>query len=234
VASKRGFWRSLGGNAGARRRGGSHLDPDAAAAIGLGDAAIVRGAQIGDQHDDHEENRPNIGKRVVRGYHGTRLGVAATILEMQANEPSRKPDNWLGSGAYYWEAGLRRAWIWAEHRYGKDAVVVSVNINLDQCLDLVDGAQHPLLQIAHELVRRDFERQNLKLPANTKTQHPLDCLVIDYVCDVLKPGFTTIRAPFEDGDPVYQGSRITSMAHVQICVKGPASYEGPFRIEEHG
>jgi hypothetical protein len=176
---------------------------------------------------------PTLNNRLVRGYHGTTLGVAATILEEQSIDPSRNPDNWLGWGTYFWEDGKRRAWIWAEHRFGTNAAVVSAYINLDNCLNLVDGAQHPVLQTGHELVRRAFERDGRALPINTDSQHPLDCLVINYVCESLTPGVTTVRAPFEDGDPVYPGSRITSMAHVQICVKDPACYSSPFRIEEH-
>jgi hypothetical protein len=176
---------------------------------------------------------PTPSDRVVRGYHGTTLDVAATILEEQSVEPSRNPDDWLGWGTYFWEDGKRRAWIWAEHRFGANAAVVSVNIKLDNCLNLVDGAQHPVLQTGHELVRRAFERDGRPLPINDGIQRPLDCLVINYVCESLRPEVTAVRAPFEDGDPVYPGSRIRSMAHVQICVKNPACYSSPFRIEEH-
>jgi hypothetical protein len=51
------------------------------------------------------------------------------------------------------------------------------------------------------------------------------------VCDALVPDISTVRAPFEDGAPVYPGSRIASRAHVQVCVRDSSCYVSPFRLE---
>jgi hypothetical protein len=49
------------------------------------------------------------------GYHATSAAVARVTLEEARFRQSRNPYDWLGDGAYFWEAAPERAWEWA-HR----------------------------------------------------------------------------------------------------------------------
>lgn len=141
--------------------------------------------------------------------------------------------DWLGTGAYFWEDGRNRAWRWAQEQHGDNAAVVGVDIRLGRCLNIVDSAHHSLLQVAYETLRERATSTGKSLPENTLNGfHALDCLVVNYVCDVLLRGdVETVRAAFPEGDEVYPGAMFTRDAHVHLCVRQPSAYVGPFEIE---
>jgi hypothetical protein len=46
-----------------------------------------------------------------------------------------------------------------------------------------------------------------------------------------KPSYDTVRGPFTEGRPLYQGAKIMDKTHIQICVRDPrASIRGYFRL----
>jgi len=64
----------------------------------------------------------------------------------------------------------------------------------------------------------------------------LDCTVMNSV-DALEQlsgaePIDLIRAPFMEGDPLYDGGAFTDKMHIQLCVKNPAIIKGVFIPEQ--
>jgi hypothetical protein len=172
---------------------------------------------------------------VVRGYHGTSVKIAAAICANQRITVSENEWDWLGRGCYFWEDGLHRAWEWAMKHHADEPAVVSVPIRFGKCLNLCDGNQYPILQAAHATLAEEAASQGSVLPSNSSDlRHPLDCLVVNFVCDHILDDIETVRAPFQEGDPVYPGAALTRQAHVHLCVKRPSAYVGSLRPEPWG
>ncbi len=83
-----------------------------------------------DSHDYH---------RTIVAFHGTTAETAADLVDGQPFRVSSNTDDWLGSGAYFWEYAPKQAWWWAREfkRYPRPAVVGAM-IRLGNCLDLLD------------------------------------------------------------------------------------------------
>jgi hypothetical protein len=181
------------------------------------------------------ESVPHLSERVVRAYHGTSVKAAAVICAENRIYASRNEWDWLGWGSYFWEDGLHRAWEWAREQYPEQPAVVSVPVRLGKCLNLCDGHQHPVVQTAYETLRQEADRLGSDLPTNkADLRRPLDCLVLNFACDQLLEGVETIRAPFQEGAPIYPGAAFTHNAHVHLCVKSDTAFVGPFQSEDWG
>jgi hypothetical protein len=61
----------------------------------------------------------------------------------------------------------------------------------------------------------------MALPVNRGKARRLDCLVINYVAEYVFPECETVRAPFLEGLPIFEGSAILSSSHIQIVVRKP-------------
>ena len=160
--------------------------------------------------------------RVVVGYHGTRFESAEEITTTGRFSPSTNDFDWLGHGVYFWEYAPLRAWQWAREKYGTDAAVVEARIELGYCLDLTDIRYTDSLRTAYDGLREAYIRTGAVLPVNKKKAHRLDCLVINYLCGFILDTCETVRGPFLEGDPIYDGSALLSQSHVQLVVRNSA------------
>lgn len=168
----------------------------------------------------------------MRGYHATSAAAAAEIVAEQRVIESRNAYDWLGWGAYFWEDGINRAWAWAADKYGEDGAVVSVPIRLGKCLNLADAGNARLLTAAYDALTEEYARAGRDLPANEgEGRRPLDCLVVNFVCQNLLEGVETVRAAMDEGPPLYPGASFKEKAHLHLCVRAGSAYVGKFVLE---
>ncbi len=159
----------------------------------------------------------------VTGYHGT-SSVMADIIERDGFRLSRNDYDWLGDGVYFFQDGLLRAWQWARERHGDDAAVIGAEIRLVDCMDLLDVGNYEVLSNAFDEYVGLLGRAGRAVPTQSEGAHPLDRDVINYAVDMLaRRGvrITCVRATFQEGRPVYQGSAFYNLSHVQIAVREP-------------
>lgn len=186
--------------------------------------------------------------RLVVGYHGCdRATVERVLLHGEDLKPSRNPWDWLGSGVYFWEQGLERAWEFAEEqrRRGKvrEPAVLGAYIHLGRCFDLTERWATRLLAEAHVDYERRLADVGEPMPRNRAAvggDHDLllrnlDCGVINYAMNVSDAGmgagklcFQSVRGVFVEGAPAFSGSRIFGKTHVQIAVRDPDVILGCF------
>jgi hypothetical protein len=164
------------------------------------------------------------------GCHGTRIDRAREILKTGLFSPSTNDYDWIGHGVYFWEFAPLRAWQWSRDKYGADAAVIEAQIELGYCLDLTDIRFTDPLKAAYEGLREAYARTGAPLPANRRKARCLDCLVINYLCKVIFPECETVRAPFLEGDPIYDGSALLTQSHIQVAVRNSSCIRSPLRM----
>jgi hypothetical protein len=167
-----------------------------------------------------------------------------TSERLLRNEPFRTSDNgydWLGSGAYFWEANPDRALEWArQHRPSGPAVVGAV-IDPGFCLDLITSNGTSALASAYQLYTAVTAASGTPLPTNTGGEdylhRKLDCAVINFLHTTRKRegdvAFDTVRGVFMEGERLYPTSGFRRQSHIQICVRNPAAIKGVFRVPTH-
>ncbi len=172
--------------------------------------------------------------RLVLGYHGCEASFADALIAGEvpigAWEPSRKPYDWLGHGIYFWEFGPERARAWA-HQRGKIGVVGAV-IQLGACLDLTDVAYTRRLGRAYESLKQMRVAAGEPMPENKGGWRALDCFVINELvaaADNAGVVFQTVRCPFLEGEPAFEGSAILRESHIQLAVRDTSCIVGVFR-----
>ena len=168
--------------------------------------------------------------RVVIGFHGTSEDRAEAILRSGEFTPSKNDYDWLGHGVYFWEHAPLRAWQWARQKYRDRAAVIEATIELGACLDLTDLRYTSALRLSYEMLREAFLRNRTPLPLNRNKARFLDCLVINYLTSYILPECETVRAPFLEGDPIYEGSMLLNQSHVQLVVRSKTCITKPNRI----
>lgn len=175
----------------------------------------------------------------------------AVIRQGEDMRPSRNDYDWLGSGVYFWEQNLNRAWSWAKEQqkrgYIEKPAVIGAVIDLGHCLNLLDSEYINLLSTEYKLLREEMQTLDLPLPVNEgKTQdklyRKLDCAVIEHLHIRLEhaykndknslPPFDSVRALFEEGASVYPGAGFKSKTHIQLCVRNPNCIKGYFNPRE--
>lgn len=171
------------------------------------------------------QRRPYTAPNTILGYHGCTRATAEKILTEQQFAVSENAYDWLGRGIYFWEYAPYRALDWARRRFeplGQEAAVVGVTIRLGNSLNLLDT------QNSGELVRVYQGMVSFvgfgNLPRNTASgAHFLDRRVIDTYCLLVEEQnarpVQTVRGSFPEGQPLYPGSKILELAHVQIAVR---------------
>jgi hypothetical protein len=193
---------------------------------------------------------------VVLGFHGCDAEVAAKILASGKMRASSEEYDWLGPGAYFWEADAERALEWAKAKvsrgaYSKAAVVGAV-IDLGHCLDLTTRGDLALLVDAHASLEAARTKAGLPMPVNRDPKgvagrdrllRYLDCAVIEHLHEniegdrlereargepVLIPPFDTVRGLFLEGEAVYPGGGFYTHTHTQIAVRNPENILGLF------
>ena len=157
----------------------------------------------------------------IIGYHGTTAESAAKILE-NGFRLSHNPYDWLGDGVYFFQDGFERAWEWAHENHTEDVAVIAAEIQLIDCLDMLDTRWTKVIAEAYNQFLKLYKQAGLDLPRQTPGAHRLDREVINYVVGVLfERGISIrcVRATFAEGNPVYPDSAFYDRGHVQIAVR---------------
>lgn len=174
----------------------------------------------------------------VYGFHGCNAHVKNRILSGSVKfEKSANRYDWLGSGVYFWENDFLRARAWAKNMHGKSAAVIGAKIKLGHCFDLSNSFAKNLLRFSYEDML--IEWQKASKPPLRNEPHPkgkgnhedlilryLDKVVIEnalVLADMQEPNvqYDTVRAPFQEGFPVYPGSSFREHDHIHLCVRNP-------------
>lgn len=159
------------------------------------------------------------------GFHGTHRGAVPHLLAREI-EQSDQHFEWLGTGFYLWQDSPWRAQAWAVERFGEDAAVVVARVGLDGCLDLLNP--HWQQQLAAADVEYVFECVAAgRAPAQNRPSgnRARDCAVINWYCERSEqegPPIRSVRAIFEEGEPIYEASAIRALSHIQIAVRDPS------------
>ena len=198
--------------------------------------------------------------RLTVGYHGTTRQIADEIVH--GSKPFLKSNNegdWLGYGAYFFEDGRKRALTWAKNRYStplNEPAVVSVNIDLDGCLDLVDSKfcallrnkYHDFLDLERQLGSFDDQAGLIVLggkvfttessDTNPRTRPPIDNYrdrtFINWIVRILRKRGVTIRSVrgvFLSGSGIFETSHVFDWGHIQIAVLDDTVLSDPKIVE---
>jgi hypothetical protein len=155
------------------------------------------------------------------GYHGCDQTVADKVLSLGVPLCSSTNDyDWLGHGVYFWENNSTRAWAWAKRR--PQPAVIGAHIRLGRCLDLLQPENVALLRRHYRVFRNDMQFATA-WPINTPLLRRLDCAVIQhlhkYRSQHRAPPFDSLRGAFEEGEPIFPGSLLRTLTHVQLCIR---------------
>jgi hypothetical protein len=159
------------------------------------------------------------------GFHGTSAEAAQRILST-GFEISRNEYDWLGDGVYFFQDVEERALGWARDLFGRRAAVVGAEIDLDDCMDLLNTKWHGVIRQAYLDLVRGIDADQGLLPRQTSGAHRLDRAVLNRTVGVLQErGITvrTVRGAFIEGEPLFPGSALWSQAHIQIAVRDPSA-----------
>ena len=180
----------------------------------------------------------------ILGFHGCERAVGEAILAGQEPhlKPSEKKWDWLGHGIYFWEGNLARAWEWANARQAEgkidDPFVLGAIIDLRHCLDLFDREAMRQVNATYSSLVDLFARTDRVMPQNTgptpdKAGRKLDCLVMNTLHAIRdasgQQAYDSVRGPFLEGEPIYEGAGFRSHSHIQICVRTTGGIKGYFR-----
>jgi len=174
----------------------------------------------------------------VYGFHGCKISTKNKILNGTTTfNASTNAYDWLGFGVYFWENDLQRAFDWAAKSHGKEAAVIGAKINLGNCFDISNSYAKDILRLSFNELLQEWRSMNLPVP-NNKT-HPrgkgnpedlilryLDKIVIENALELLRKRqpdiiYDSVRAPFQEGFPVYPGSAFREHDHIHLCVRNP-------------
>lgn len=187
----------------------------------------------------------------VLGYHGCDAAVARqAVLDGVSILQSDKDYDWLGPGAYFWEADPVRALEWAQWKVSRSdyaqASVVGAVIDLRNCLDLVSREDLEVFRSAHASFSKLRELSGLSMPENKNPKESsdedrvlrfLDCAVFRHLHQTMQrlnetdpsiEPYDTVRGMFVEGERVFPGSGIFEKSHVQIAVRNRACIKGLF------
>lgn len=174
----------------------------------------------------------------VYGFHGCNRDIKQRLIKKEIRfECSTNRYDWLGSGIYFWENDFRRAHYWAEQSHGDNAAVIGAKIRLGKCFDLSNSFAKELLILSYNDLCVEWKKANT-IPIEN-APHPrgignpsdmilryLDKLVIEnaiLLASLQEPNiiYDTVRAPFQEGFPVYPGSAFREHDHIHLCVRNP-------------
>ena len=189
---------------------------------------------------------------LVLAYHGCSLGTAQKLLGGSPFQPSTEDYDWLGSGSYFWENDVLRAYRWAtepRRKFGYPSAVGAV-IELGNCLDLTTQTGITAVKLAYDDFISTAEEDGTPVPENVnpakesggdKIIRRLDCAVMNYLYKIVKTAqesdpksqpYATVRALFPEGSDLYPGAGFRDKTHIQICVREPEQILGVFRIPD--
>jgi hypothetical protein len=113
---------------------------------------------------------------------------------------------------------------WAREQHGDEAAVVAVQMSLEGCLDLLQPTWQDRLREADAQFVAESLADGRALPANRGGNRARDGATINWFCDEAgQQGLLirSVRAIFEEGDPIFEASAIRSRSHIQIAVRDP-------------
>ena len=155
--------------------------------------------------------------------------------------PSDNPWDWLGPGVYFWEQNPYRALEYAVEAARKNQkfsgkiktpFVIGAIIELGTCLNLVEPNSISIVKEAHANLLELVQDSGEQMPVNKGANRRLDCAVIKYVHESNKRKgylrYDTIRSPFQEGGPIYDGANFTDRLHIEICVLNTDLIKGYF------
>jgi len=155
--------------------------------------------------------------------------------------PSSNSWDWLGPGVYFWEQNPHRALAYAEEAVSEQQkfngkihtpFVIGAIIELGNCLNLIEPNSISIIKEAYNGFSEAIERSGSIMPVNKGANRKLDCAVIKYVHHSNKMKeilpYDTIRSPFHEGGPVYEGANFTDRLHIEICVLNNQMIKGYF------
>lgn len=176
----------------------------------------------------------------VLGFHGTQKSLVNKVVAGKTDHLLKSVGEfeWLGHGIYFWENDPQRGLEWAKSGNSRKKIkipgVVGAIIDLGRCLDLT--TQMGLVEIAeaHAILRDSCVRAAKQMPFNKggkdQFKRELDCQVIQalhlYRKDNGLPPYDSVRAPFPEDEPLYEGAGFRKRNHIQIaiintdCIKG--------------
>lgn len=178
----------------------------------------------------------------VLGFHGTERALVEDLVSGKADhlEKSAGLHEWLGHGIYFWENDPQRGLEWAEDGNARKKIqrpaVVGAILDLGFCLDLTTRPALEEVSATYAMLRESYELNGLPLPANAggkdKFKRELDCDVIEalhkYRAKSGQPAYDSVRAPFPEDDPLYDGAGLRRRNHIQIAVINPDCIKGYF------
>jgi hypothetical protein len=170
--------------------------------------------------------------RIVLGYHGTHRAAAQAIMSGSPFRLSRNHYDWLGDGVYFWEYGPVRALDWARQEFGEEAVVLRARIQLKDCLDLTDLKGTYGLKRAYQSFVKQTARVGMNLPRQKGANHALDRYLINLLADWIAHPVRVIRAPFVEGERLWDDSEQWDKSHVQLAVRNHALISRVIMVEE--
>lgn len=186
----------------------------------------------------------------ILGFHGCDEELGRAVIAGERHlEHSKNDYDWLGNGIYFWEGSPQRAEEWAQsvHRRHPTRVrrpfVVGAIIDLGNCCNLTDRTAITELAAAHESFKLGQSLAGLEMPANSggtqdRLLRYLDRAVIEWMHH-LRTGnddlgyppalpYDTVRSPFLEGAPLFEGSGLRAMTHIQVAVRNTACIKGYF------
>lgn len=142
--------------------------------------------------------------------------------------------DWLGEGVYFFESDPERSITFGQaiKRDPKlsrgeiqDPTVIGAVIELDQCLDLTTVFGRSLLIEAEKMLPAEAK-------LNKGTGRYRDCAAINTLfqlySELKQTPFSSVRAAFQEGAPVYSSAVLHAEDHIQIAVRDLNCIKGVF------
>lgn len=178
----------------------------------------------------------------ITGFHSCDRDLGLRLLNGSDElRPSDNPWDWLGPGIYFWEQNPYRALAYAEEAARKDQkfsgkiktpFVIGAIIELGNCLNLIEPNSINIVKVAHANLLETVRESGEEMPINKGSNRRLDCSVIKFVHQSNKnkgvSRYDTIRSPFQEGGPIYDGANFTDRLHIEICVLNKDLIKGYF------
>lgn len=159
------------------------------------------------------------------GFHGTNRQAVPHLLAKAIHQSDRRYE-WLGTGFYLWQDSPWRAEDWAIAQHGSEAAVVAVRVSLEGCLDLMNPHWQALLAEADAQFVLECLADNTDVPVNRGSGYRArDCATINWFCDradEMGQAIRSVRAIFEEGDPIFEASAIRTQSHIQLAIRDPS------------
>jgi len=179
----------------------------------------------------------------VLGFRGTDKSLVDGVI---AGKPAhlKKSEGkfeWLGHGVYFWENDPQRGLEWAKSGNARKKIlkpdVAGAIIDLGLCLDLTTRTGLDEVAEAYATLRDSYAKAGLPLPLNTggkdQFKRELDCQVIQtlhlYREDKGLLPYDSVRAPFQEAAPLYEGAGFRIRNHIQLAIINTDCIKGYFR-----